>query len=337
MVLPGRVPRSLRALLIAALIGLMGPWAATARARPAPPSVEVRDPAWIGKDGRPKPRVRNRARREGRLHEHRLHSAHLDREFKWRVYLPPGGLEPGRGYPLLVLLHGLGGSGFSWLRYAGITARLDRQIERGTMPPCIALIVDAGNGYFTNWTDGKHPYEDLVTRGFLSAVRGRYPVLQHPGAVAIVGVSMGGYGAVSMGLRHPELFGFVAGLSPTDMAIAIEDSPRKKVYRKVFGFPHDLDAVKRHNPFHLVEAGAGEPRRQRYLLLYGGREARKFKEGTQRLEAAMRQRDFDVHVHVEPGGVHGWRTTWDPAHEWWLAGLGAWWRAKPWLTDRDPG
>ena len=85
MVLPRRVPRSLRALLIGALIGLMGPWAATARARPAPPSVEVRDPAWIGKDGRPKPRVRNRARREGRLHEHRLHSARLDREYFARV------------------------------------------------------------------------------------------------------------------------------------------------------------------------------------------------------------------------------------------------------------
>jgi len=139
---------------------------------------------------------------------------------------------------------------------------------------------------------------------------------------------MGGFGALSIGLRHPKTFGFIIGLSPTDLEIAVQKQPRRKLYTDVFGIPPDLDLVRRVNPYSLIRRGLGKS--QRILLAYGSAEPKKFLAGAKRLIRAMTRRKLTIAVRVVTGGRHGWKTTWTAdLHRWWIARLGRWLSSSP--------
>ena len=227
--------------------------------------------------------------------------------------------------PLIVMLHGLGGEPMSFFELGEMGYRLRRAIARGILPPCIAVMPEGRDGYWSNWKDGAHPYADLVTRHVLADARKRLPVRQTATHTALMGLSMGGFGALSIGLQHPEAYGVIIALSPTDMAYAVKAQPKRKTYTNVFGLPIDAAAVRRVNPYHLVRAGNGKG--QRFLLSYGSREPRKFKQGTARLARAMKAARLKVAVQVVAGGRHGWASTWERSHPWWIAKLGDIWAA----------
>jgi S-formylglutathione hydrolase FrmB len=78
----------------------------------------------------------------------------------------------------------------------------------------ITVIPDAGYSYYTN---AKHirdaRWEDAITRDLQRDVESRFPALQGREHRGIAGISMGGYGAVKLALKHPDLYGFVADMS----------------------------------------------------------------------------------------------------------------------------
>ena len=124
------------------------------------------------------------------------------------VYLPPSGETSGR--PLLVLLSGYAGSG--WLHYQrprfleeSLVARLDRLIRNGAAAEAVMIAPDCmttlgGSQYLNSRATGR--YEDYVVQEIVPWIQERY----HTGPTAVFGTSSGGYGALVLGLRHPELF-----------------------------------------------------------------------------------------------------------------------------------
>ncbi|GEM_PF-1636322 len=259
-----------------------------------------------------------------RIRYHKLEAPELRKTFRYMVYLPKGGIKPGKKYPLLVLLHGLGEYPHGWITLGRIHREIDRLVAAGRMPAPILLLASGRNGYWTNWADGRHPYGDLVVRRYMTDIRSRYPIAERADHVAIAGCSMGGFGALSLGLQYPELFSFVVALSPTDMEIALEVSPKRKLYRNIVGQRRSRLSVQRINPRHLVLRGYGSPQ-QRFLMIYGAREGRKFGEGTERVAHAMRLRGLQVEVmRVEREG-HGWRNAWSRSHPWWISALAEEW------------
>jgi len=259
-----------------------------------------------------------------RLRIHFLNAPELKRRFRYMVYLPRGGLVPGRKYPLLVLLHGLGELPHGWITLGKVHKIIDRLVAEGRMPAGILLLASGGNGYWSNWADGRHPYGDLVVRKYLEDMRRRYPIADRADLTAIAGCSMGGFGALSLGLQYPELFGFVVALSATDMQIAVKRAPWRRLYRRLVGPPPNGMAVERINPRHLVLRGHGSPG-QRFLLIYGAREGPKFGEGTERVGHAMRLRGLNVEVMRVPNAGHGWRSAWARSHPWWINALAEHW------------
>lgn len=253
-----------------------------------------------------------------------VESESMKRTFRALVLLPEGGLIPGREYPLLVLLHAHGSPPVAWLRSGHVHQHVDAMVRSGHLPPCIVLMASGAFGYWVNWRDGHHPYGDLVVRAHLQHMRSRYPVSQNKDLVALAGASMGGFGALSLGLRNPDKFGFIAALSPTDMAIAVRREPRRKMYRRVLG--RDNSMVPAINPGDLVQAGWGQS--QRFVLAYGGREGSKFRVGTEQLAEHMRARGIDADVMRVDRGGHGWRSTWRPAIPFFLQRLGEEWTRK---------
>ncbi|MCO4762045.1 MAG: hypothetical protein KC502_11110 [Myxococcales bacterium] len=266
-----------------------------------------------------------------RIRYHNLVVPVLKKRFRYMVYLPKDGIKPGRRYPILVLLHGLGEYPHGWITLGKVHELIDPLVKQGKMPQPIVLLASGRNGYWTNWADGRHPYGDLVVSSYLEDMRKRYPITDRADLTAVVGCSMGGFGALSLGLRHPETFGFIAALSPTDIEVAVKLQPRRPVYRKLVGPPPYDRAVRRINPRHLVERGFGSPR-QRFLLVYGSREGPKFGEGTRRVADQMRLRGLNVEVLRVEGEGHGWRNAWARSHPWWLKRLASRWR-KALLRD----
>lgn len=236
--------------------------------------------------------------------------------------------------PVALLLHGLGGDPAGWVDLGQVVTRVDAAVEESLLPPCLLVIPEGGSGYWSDWKDGLHPFGTLVLR-ILDDARRHLPARQEASATAIVGISMGGFGALSIGLRHPERFGFVAGLSATDMAIALRARRLRKVYLDVFGDPPDKAMVASLNPIDLVTAGRGT-RQQQFAVAWGTREAPKFKEGSERLTAAMKRRRLRVRSLAVRDGRHGWASAWQPAHPWWISLLGRAWLSMPAADSSKP-
>ena len=238
---------------------------------------------------------------------------------------------PPEGFPLLILLHGLHGGPGDWLRFPKILSRIKEAQEREIhpLPPMIVVVPLGKNGYWTNWNRSNRRWRDWVTHELLKDIETRFPhASQIPEKRAIAGYSMGGFGALSIALQYPGLFGLAIGLSPTDMDLAIQGKSQHRVYKRVFGKDLPLERIHRFNPYHQVKNGAGE--NQSFFIAFGSNEAAKFKEGGIRLTALMKERNIEVSSHEIAGGTHSFKSTWSrPIMESWLRWLSVYWAEKP--------
>ncbi|MGB2952430.1 MAG: alpha/beta hydrolase-fold protein [Gaiellaceae bacterium] len=123
------------------------------------------------------------------------------------VYLPPS-FSPTTPYATVYLLHGLSGSPSSYYDGLRLADVADRQIAFGAAAPFIAVMPVGGcldcNRNKDEWT-GR--WEDYVVRDVVPWVDHRLPTVRSARARAIAGLSAGGFGAIDIGLRHPETFG----------------------------------------------------------------------------------------------------------------------------------
>lgn len=142
------------------------------------------------------------------------------------VYLPPSyATSPDRRYPVLFLLHGIGGTDRDWSPAAGdpvdrfgTTERLMNEgIASGRLAEMIVVMPDqmtrAGGSFYTNSTvTGR--WEDFTVRDLLTWVDGTYRTLPRAESRGIAGHSMGGYGAIMIGMKYPDVFSVVYGMNP---------------------------------------------------------------------------------------------------------------------------
>ncbi len=134
------------------------------------------------------------------------------------VYVPAAyGHVQGMRFPVLYLLHGYPGNPGLWTGDgAQLPQVLDQLIDGGDLPPMLAVMPD-GNGQTVSdceWGDTAHGdrVEDWLVNSLLPAIDHRYHTLGSQ-ARAIAGFSAGGFGAVNLGLRHPDLFRWAASWS----------------------------------------------------------------------------------------------------------------------------
>jgi S-formylglutathione hydrolase FrmB len=124
------------------------------------------------------------------------------------VYLPPSGKT--QGLPLLILLSGYTGSG--WMHFerphflrSTIVRRYDALLRAGAAPEAVVVAPDCvttlgGSQYLNSSATGR--YEDYVVEEILPWAQRQYGT----GPTAVLGTSSGGYGALVLALRHPDLF-----------------------------------------------------------------------------------------------------------------------------------
>jgi len=132
------------------------------------------------------------------------------REF-W-VYRP--GIPESAELPVVYFLHGYPGDEHA-VADSGVAPALERLFASGVPP----FVVVAPNGqssprHDTEWTDsadGKVRLENWIVNFLVPAVEGTHR--RDRAHRAVVGFSMGGFGAMNLGLKHPELFGQIVSIA----------------------------------------------------------------------------------------------------------------------------
>jgi putative tributyrin esterase len=226
-----------------------------------------------------------------------FHSAALSRDIQYRVIFPAGA-NNSQKFPAVYLLHGGGGSFHDWSNYSDVA----HFAEQG-----LILIMPEGNeSYYTNAV--KRPqdrYEDYVVHDLISDVEAKFPAAPGRANRAIVGVSMGGFGAVNMALKHPDLFVFAAGLSSAidvpSRPFSIKRIGQYRGHEAIFG-PWGSQTRHDNDPFVLVRSA--DPNRTPYLYLTCG-EQEGLLPANRKFAALLAQHHFQYEFHTSPGG-HDW-------------------------------
>jgi pimeloyl-ACP methyl ester carboxylesterase len=139
-----------------------------------------------------------------------FYSARRRRVVDYRVGYPPGFVR-GDALPLIVMLHGDGATQLHAIAGLSPGDAVAMMVDGAPLRPMALVTVNDGSGY-------RHPHPDDDPMGMvideLIPMLQRWGLGEEPGSLGIMGVSMGGYGALVMAECHPHLFAAVAAISP---------------------------------------------------------------------------------------------------------------------------
>ena len=232
-----------------------------------------------------------------------FYSVSLKREMRYRVLIPRDYEKNGR-VRVLYLLHGLYGDYRNWDSYTGLQ-NYDGKLR------LLIVMPDADDAWYTNSaTVPLDRFEDYIVKDLISEIDEKYKTIRAAKGRAIAGLSMGGYGAVKLGLKYPQLFAFVGSLSGALNAAQNLDIQRPEFrpkLREVFG--DEGSRTRGENDiFQLLSTPHQTPRPYFYLAC-GTNDF--LLETNRALAEQLSSRSINYEYHETPGG-HTW-AYWDRA------------------------
>lgn len=132
------------------------------------------------------------------------------------VYLPPGYADSDKRYPVVYFLHGYGATAALYSeRVLRLPAGVDEAIAAGARES-IVVMPDAysaysGSMYANSPTVGD--WESFVARDLVGYIDSNYRTLATRESRGLSGHSMGGYGTLRIGMKHPDVFGALYAMS----------------------------------------------------------------------------------------------------------------------------
>ena len=136
-----------------------------------------------------------------------LKSSNLNGRGEVSVYVPPSAAGK-NDVPYVILLHGVYGSHFSWLYQAGAHLVLDQMITGQKMDPFILVmpsdgLTGDGSGYLPHFAKD---HEKWIIDDVISAIHFYFREITSQSLAFISGLSMGGYGALRLGIKYHRIF-----------------------------------------------------------------------------------------------------------------------------------
>jgi S-formylglutathione hydrolase FrmB len=230
----------------------------------------------------------------------------------------PDGSDPRRRYPVLYLRHGHGDCSWSWASDAGQV----RRIAAGF--PGIVVMPEGGTGWYTNWWEGgaRSPaWESYHLDELIPLVERRLPIARGRAMHAIVGLSMGGEGAMYYAEQRPGYFGAVGSFSGVLDLLRPEwptgfDTQGEK-HADVYGDPsaqrfywegHDpttLAVNLRHTRIYVAVGDGVDPMHENPTNYFGAVAEAELHQQADDFAAAARSLGDDL-TYAPRGGIHDW-------------------------------
>ncbi|WP_316815682.1 alpha/beta hydrolase [Pedobacter nyackensis] len=130
------------------------------------------------------------------------------------VFVPPGTDELS-DLPVVILLHGVYGSAWSWAYSGGVHLQAIEMIRNGTLPNMVIAMPSDGL-----WGDGSaylphhdQNFEQWISKDVPQALKETLPQVSDQSAFFISGLSMGGFGALKIGVKYNQIFKAVSAHS----------------------------------------------------------------------------------------------------------------------------
>lgn len=142
----------------------------------------------------------------GQLEKITIASKALGRPMRVNVYLPKGYAD-GAGYPVLYIIHGMGGDPDSWMPNLRMNLTADFLINQERIEPLIIVAPQMDDSY------GLGMYEEYLCVDLIQFVDSRYKTNPSREKRFIGGLSMGGFIALRSAFLHDDLFSKVGGHS----------------------------------------------------------------------------------------------------------------------------
>lgn len=238
-------------------------------------------------------------------------SAVLHTSVRYCVFLPAGYSSEGaktRLYPILYVLHGLGGNEQSMINSGewNLLQDLRRDHKVGDF---LVVAPDGWDTFYINSRDGKILYGDFFLREFMPFIEHGYRVRNVRAARGISGFSMGGYGALHMAFAYPEMFGSVSAHSAALMKIppqgvdagASSGDLAAQLLTNVFGNPIDRMFWDTNSPFRLARKNAAMLERMKIYFDCGTEDGYGFYRGASELDQTLNSLNIPHEFHLYPG------------------------------------
>lgn len=222
--------------------------------------------------------------------------------FWYRIIVPKGGQK--ERFPVLYLLHGANSGPVEIMERSNV-------VKLSGASHLITVLPKADFSYYTNAKHKRHArWEDAMTEELSRDVKSRFPVLEGREHTGIAGISMGGYGAVKLALKHPEMYAFGGSMSG---ALDITTRPASlkrwgQTWRiwNIFGVQWNVR--RDEDVFNLLETRKGM-QRSTWFESCGGDDP--LVGVNERFTRELRKRDENVRTIITPGG-HDWQS-WNSA------------------------
>lgn len=241
-----------------------------------------------------------------------IESEILGQAVKYSIILPEEYHATKKSYPVVYLLHGLGDDESSWLEYGRVNQYTDGAVKQGEIQPMIYVMPQGFRNYYVNDYAGTFLYEDMFIDELVPFIDNTYRTIPDRDHRATMGYSMGGYGALILPLKHPEVFTISVPLSisvRTDQQYMTEDaSGWDDQWGRLFGGVGETgekritDYYKQHSPFHIFKAPNLTKFSDLKLYIDNGDDEYTLCRSNEELHRLLRDRNFPHEFRVRDGG-----------------------------------
>ena len=241
----------------------------------------------------------------------------MQTEMEYAVFLPPG-FSTEEQLPLVAFLHG-GGDDPACFDDYGVGQALDAALHAGTIPRAVIVVPQGDFGFWENWRDGSRLYRDWVVKDLLPEIQAEFQTQPCPEGCHVMGISMGGHGAVRFALGASESFSTVTVISApifdSEAMQGIADSFWLNLLLpvdRIWGDGTDPSEIASQDVY-LVWAEPGGLQGLDLILAWGTRDSDDIRDANRSLHAKLRDAHIP-HTAIEFEGGHDW-DGWQPLLE----------------------
>jgi enterochelin esterase-like enzyme len=241
-----------------------------------------------------------------------MESKVLNQTVKYSIILPKDYYTSKKEYSVVYLLHGLNGKDYSWLEYGRLSQHIEDAVKNGKIKPMIYVMPEGYRTYYVNDYYGEFLYQDMFIKELIPFIDEEYRTIRNSKNRATMGFSMGGFGALILPLKHPDIFSVSVPLSisiRTDDQYMIEDAKEwDEQWGRLFGGVGLLGKeritqyYKDNSPFHLFNNENLNRFKDLKIYIDNGDDEQTLSKSNEELHILLRDLKFNHEFRVRDGG-----------------------------------